>query len=286
MQQRKALGRGIASLIPPEIVAEEPKEQLGYRKISIDLIIPNRLQPRTLFDEEKIRELAESIKEEGILQPLVVSPLPDGRYELIAGERRFRAAREAGLEDVPVVVKSVDQESLLVLSILENIQREDLNALEEARAFQELVDQFGYAQDDIARRMGRSRTAVANSLRLLKLPRAIQEDVIAGRYTAGHARALLSLQSIHEQLQMREVLIKTLPTVRDVERMVQEKGGAQKQEKKTISLSPQVMALAEKMKQALGTKVMIQAGRKKGGRVVIEYYSAQDLDRIVQRLNV
>lgn len=294
MQQRRALGRGLESLLPPQAAPSPPAVAPtaaavndGYRKVSIEKIVPNRQQPRSLFDEGKIRELADSIKEEGILQPLIVSKLPDGRYELIAGERRLRASRLAGLTEVPVVIRDVDQEDLLVLSILENVQREDLNAIEEAMAYQELAERYKYSQEEIAKRMGKSRAAVANDLRLLKLPRAVQEDVVSGRYTAGHARALLGLSSLHEQLKLREVIIQSMPTVRDVEQMVQKKNdgdGSREQKRQEARLAPQDREVMEKLKQVLGTKVQLKPGKNGSGRVVIEYYNHKDLDRIVRRV--
>lgn len=285
-QLKKGLGRGIDSLIPPVSIASGSNEQESpYRLVPIEKLVPNRQQPRTIFDEEKIRELADSIKQEGVLQPLIVSPLTDGRYELIAGERRLRAARLAGLEDVPVVIKSVDQENSLALSIVENIQREDLNAIEEARAYQELVERFHFSQEDIAARMGKSRAAVANSLRLLKLPRVIQEDIASGRYTAGHARALLALPNVHEQLKFRELLIKKLVSVRDVEQMVNARGDIRRKRAHGEGNGDGPHAtLVEKLRQALGTKVAVKAGRNGAGTLVIEYYSGQDLDRLYRRI--
>lgn len=294
MQQRRALGRGLESLLPPQVAPLSPSAASpptvgtgdGYRKISIDKVVPNRQQPRTVFDEAKIRELAESIKEEGVLQPLIVSKLPDGRYELIAGERRLRASRLAGLAEIPVVIKDVDQEDLLVLSIVENVQREDLNPIEEAMAYQELVDRYHYSQEEIAKRMGKSRAAVANDLRLLKLPRAVQEDVANGRYTAGHARALLGLHSLHEQLKLRETIIQSMPTVRDVETMVQQKNEGERSKKTVRSekLSQQDHEMQEKLKQVLGTKVQFKPGKNGAGKVIIEYYTHKEFDRIMRRI--
>lgn len=280
MQLKRGLGRGMESLIPPPIVEPDDAGGRTYRSVPIDSVVPNRLQPRTVFDEEKIRELSESIKEQGIIQPLVVSPVGDGRYELIAGERRLRAARLAGFEEVPVIIKKVDDEGLLAISIIENIQREDLNPIEEARAFQELTGQFGLTQEDVAKKVGRSRSSVANSLRLLALPRLIQEDVAAGRYSAGHARAILSIEGLHDQLKFRERIIRHLPTVRDVEKMVQSFGsGAKKAPRRRPPLTPQMGEVVDAMKAKLGTKVEI-VPRGRGGKVVIDYYSAQDLDRV------
>lgn len=284
MQLKRGLGRGIESLIPPPIAVEEKGQGLGVNMVPIDSIIPNRLQPRSVFDEEKIRELADSIREEGILQPLLVSPAERGRYELIAGERRLRAARMAGLGEVPVVIRKADEEGLLALSIVENIQREDLNPLEEAKAYSELAEQFGFTQEDIAKKVGKSRVAVANSLRLLGLPIVIQEDVAGGRYSAGHARAILAVEGLHERLKLRERILREMPTVRDVEKMVQShRNGGRGPRHRRMALSSQVADLIERMKRALGTKVTIQPSGR-GGRLIIEYYSPQELDKIYRRI--
>ncbi|MBT3181516.1 MAG: ParB/RepB/Spo0J family partition protein [Deltaproteobacteria bacterium] len=283
MQLKRGLGRGLESLIPPPVEKSSEMDR-KMRTLPIEQITPNRLQPRTVFDEEKIRELANSIKEQGIIQPLAVSPIREGKYELIAGERRLRASKLAGLTEVPVFIKSVDDEQLLALSLLENIQREDLNPIEESRAYQELVEQFDYTQEEVAQKLGKSRSAVANSLRLLKLPHLIQEDVANERYSSGHARALLSLGSLHDQLKLREKMMHELPTVRDIERMVHEfsNGKKKKAQKKTI-LSAHMNDLIEKMKQALGTKVKVEQ-KGNSGKVIIEYYNAQDLDRIFRSI--
>ncbi|MBN1282558.1 MAG: ParB/RepB/Spo0J family partition protein [Proteobacteria bacterium] len=282
MQAKRGLGRGLESLIPPPMVAAEDGalDSAGFRQIPIDRIVPNRLQPRTVFDEERLRELADSIGEQGILQPLAVSPLPDGRYELIAGERRLRASRMAGLEKVPAVVKQVDNEGMLALSIIENIQREDLNPIEEAHAYRELMELFKYTQDDVAKKVGRSRAAVANSVRLLALPQLIQEDVANGRYSAGHARAILAVEKIHDRLKLRERILRDTPTVRDVEKMVQSyASGDNRRRRRKAQLSPQLAEIADNLKQFLGTKVQISTSGV-GGRITIDYYSPQDLDRI------
>jgi len=284
MQQKRGLGRGIESLIPPPVVKEATSKEGTYRTVPIDSVHPNRLQPRTVFDEEKLKELADSIREQGVIHPLAVTQPSEGRYELITGERRLRASKIAGLEEVPVIVRKADDEGLLALSIVENIQREDLNPIEEARAFQELMDQFNHSQEDIAKKLGRSRTAVTNTLRLLQLPRVVQEDVACGRYSAGHARTILAVDGLHEQLKLRERIIREMPTVRDVEKMVQKaKSGAKRGGRRRIKLDPQATELLENMKQALGTKVSIQP-KGSGGKLVIEYYSARDLDRIYKRI--
>jgi ParB family chromosome partitioning protein len=280
MQTKRGLGRGLESLIPPPITSEDAQSAKGYHLVPVDSIVPNRQQPRTVFDEEKIRELANSIMEQGIIQPLVVAKGKDGRYELIAGERRLRAARMVGLEQVPAVIKEVDDEGMLALSIIENIQREDLNPIEEARAYQELIEQFGYTQEGVAKKVGKSRVSVANSVRLLKLPQVVQEDVASGRYSAGHARAVLAVEGIHAQLRLRERILREMPTVRDVEKMVQSyAAGGMKRGRSRRSLSPQMNEIAESLKQVLGTKVQLNP-KGDGGKIVIEYYSADDLNRI------
>lgn len=291
MQQRRGLGKGLDSLIPvtpPVTPQTEPGDFATTpfpSNVPINAISPNRHQPRQVFDEERIRELADSIREQGIIQPLIVSETGKDGYELIAGERRLRAARTLGLENVPVIVKrDVDEGGSLAMALIENVQREDLNPIEESRAFQELVDQYGYTQEEVAKKVGKSRTHVTNSLRLLKLPQAVQDDLAYGRYTAGHARALLALPNLHEQLKMREVIIKQIPSVRDIEEMVQERtstvGGMGKKKKPTQTLPPQVAALVGELTQALGTKVKLKARKNGTGQIIIDFYSAKDLDRV------
>lgn len=284
MQLKHGLGRGYDTLIPPTTADNEVAGK-SFHMVPIDSIVPNRFQPRTVFDEEKIRELAESIREQGVLQPLIVAPIEGGRYHLIAGERRLRACRLAKIEELPVVIKDVDDEGMLALSLIENIQREDLNPIEESHAYQELLQQFGYTQEDVAKKVSKSRAAIANSLRLLGLPQVIQEDVAMGRYSVGHARALLAASGLHEQLKIRERILREMPTVRDIEKMVKSyaNGGNRKRGKKKTTLTPQMNDLVEAMKASLGTKVEI-ATKGKGGKITIEYYSTQDLDRIYRRI--
>jgi ParB family chromosome partitioning protein len=251
--------------------------------VPVASIVPNRLQPRKIFDEEKITELAASIKEQGIIQPLIVNNAGANRYELIAGERRLRAAKTAGLVEVPVVIKNVNTESLLELSIIENIQREDLNAIEEAVAMQELINQFQYTQDEVAKRLGKSRVAVANSLRLLNLPKIVQDDVSAGRISAGHARAILSVQGLQAQLKLRERILNSALTVRDVERMIQGSRPAASRgaRRSAAQLTPQMKFILDELTKKCATKVRLEPDKeRKGGRIVIDYYTAQDLDRI------
>ncbi len=296
MQPRKALGRGLDALIPS--AEQNPVEEkimmagvppsLGERVKSVPTgaIVPNRLQPRKVFDEEKINDLAASIKEQGIIQPLIVTQVGPNRYELIAGERRLRASKIAGLAEVPVIIKSADTEKMLELAIIENIQREDLNAIEEALAIKELIDQFGYTQEEAAKSLGKTRVSVANSLRLLNLPKLVQDDVSAGRMSAGHARALLSITNLQEQLQLREKILRSNLTVRDIEKMVQDiRTPLQKSRKVSAPLTPQLKLIIDEMTRTLATKVRIETDKeKKGGKVIIEYYSPQDLDRVYRTI--
>lgn len=309
MLPRKALGKGLASLIPTTPIASRmtpvaavvvedgetaevaasvaPRPQVT-QKISVDLIVPNHLQPRKHFNDDALEDLANSIRVHGVIQPVVVCPLPNGRYELIAGERRWRASKKAGLTEVPVVFKEADDEGMLEMAIIENIQREDLDPLEEAAAYQELIKQFGYSHEQVADKVGKSRPAVANSLRLLNLPKVIQEDIAANRLTAGHARALLSLETLQDQLTIREQVLRSQLTVRDVERLVQfrmNRGPKTEEGDKAATgarpLSPQWKQVQEDLTMALGTKVIVQPNADmKGGKVVVEFYSAQDLSRI------
>lgn len=296
MLPRKALGKGLSSLIPAapiaatvtSIAVATSAPTNSVHKIAIDDIVPNRLQPRKHFNEEALEDLASSIRIHGIIQPIVVCPLPNGRYELIAGERRWRASKKAGLTEVSAVFKEADDQGMLELAIIENIQREDLDPLEEATAYQELMKQFGYSQEQVADKVGKSRPAVANSLRLLNLPKLIQEDIALSRMTAGHARALLSLETIQDQLTIREQILRTQLTVRDVERIVQFRmNRGPKEESKeggsteTKQLSPQWKQVQEDLTMALGTKVVLhQNADMKGGKIVIEFYSTQDLSRM------
>jgi len=290
MQGRKALGKGLASLIPDEPKTATPDKQSvsDVMTISVDNIAPNRLQPRRHFSNESITELADSIKENGIIQPLVVTAGVGGRYELIAGERRLRAAKVAGLERVPVVIKAADPELMLELALIENIQREDLNPIDEALAYNELIDEFGYTQEEVAKKVSKSRPYITNLLRLLSLPKVIQEDVVLGRMTSGHARALLGLNDLQQQLKVREEILHSNLSVREVEQMIRDltKGKNSKNtNKKEMVLTPQTRSIIEDMIKELGTKVKINPYRNnKGGRLIIEYYTIQDLNNIYKKI--
>ncbi|MDQ3705222.1 MAG: ParB/RepB/Spo0J family partition protein [Chloroflexota bacterium] len=309
-KHKGGLGRGLDSLIPatpqattdatpqaspttgaaPQTVAEQPTSQAGVLAVPVDSIAPNPRQPRGTFDLEDLEDLAASIREHGVLQPLVVTQAGnEGSYNLIAGERRWRAAMLAGLEQVPVIVKETSSRGMLELALVENLQRADLNPLEEATAYRALVDDFGMKQDEVADRVGKSRQAVANSLRLLRLPPAIQEALAAGSMSEGHARALLQVPDTDLQLQLAQRIASEGLSVRQVEalaRRLAEVAGAQEEapedeaaEGESESLYDPFRDLEEQFRNALGTKVQLSKSRR-GGRLVIYFYSDEELERI------
>lgn len=288
-QPRKALGRGLESLMGPAPLPDPAKEmgEIPPTRLPIEKIFANRQQPRLEFNDESLGELALSIKRDGVLQPLIVTPSAGGRYELVAGERRLRASKMAGLTEVPVLVKKIDDNKMLELALIENIQREDLNAMDESKAYQAMVERLGLTQADVAERVGKSREHVANSLRLLKLPKLIQEDVMFSRISAGHARALLSLANLEDQLQLREKILAETLSVRDVEKMIQERGGFRKKNHRSMkkNLSGEIKLLLDALEQRLGTRVRLQMSAVEGnGSLQIEYYSWVDFDRIYKKI--
>lgn len=288
------LGKGLESLIPkktkqlaseeikPEVIGKEKFEPISKEEIiqiDIEKITPNPHQPRKNFSEIALKELADSIKEHGIVQPLVVTKLDDNQYQLIAGERRLEAAKLAGLVKVPAVVREVSEQQKLELSIIENIQRSDLNPLEKAKAYKKLTDEFGLTQEEVGIKLGKSRAAIANTLRLLNLPEEIQEAILEGKLSEGHAKAILSLDTEAEQLALfRKVILHNL-SVRDVERGVHKiKGYFRKKIK-----DPYLADLEKRLEEALGTKVNIKK-RKEGGEIVIDFYSDEEMEEIVNKI--
>jgi len=283
--QKNRLGRGLDALLPgSEPVVEDAPPEAPPTVADPSLIAPNPNQPRRVFDEEKINELADSIEASGMLQPLVVRTTAGGGYELIAGERRLRAAKRLGLSEVPVIVhETVDPNSLL-LALAENLQREDLNPIEEAAAFAELQEQFNLTQEQVAERVGRSRSAVANALRLLSLPDAIKEHVSSGGLAAGQARALLGLRDRSMMAAAaREVMARDLST-RDTEALVKRLNGPRRT-KTDNRLDPDLANLVETLQRRLGTRVrLMHRSRDDKGKLEIEYYSQRDLDRITSMM--
>ncbi len=274
---RQALGRGLEALIPPE--------KPGPRVVEIPLteIHPSPLQPRRRFDDNKLEELAASIRGHGVLSPVIVRQSQDG-YELIAGERRVRAAERAGLERISAVVRDASNAEMLEVALIENLQREDLNPVEEAEVYRRLVEEFGLTQEEVATRVGRDRASVTNTLRLLKLPTRIQEDLIEGTLSAGHGRALLGLEGRVHQLKARESIIRRSLSVRATELLVKRlKAGPVERHQKLTQHGPELASLEEQLRRALATKVrIVRSGRR--GRIEVEFYSDEDLDRLIQKI--
>lgn len=278
MVKKTGLGKGMGALLT---VVED--ERTSYFSCPIEEIRPNRSQPRKTFTSEKLEELAASIREKGIIQPLVVRKKSD-HYELIAGERRWRAAQKAGLREVPVVIQDVSDATALEMALIENIQREDLNAVEEAEAYQALLDNFALSQEELAKRVGKERSTVANSLRLLRLPAEIKRDVAEDRLSMGHARALLALDSPDQMKTGRDEIVKKQMTVRQAELLVKalKSNRAPKAAKKP---DPELADIVEQLKRHFQAKVALrQAGR--GGRIEISFTSAEELTRIIEILNL
>ena len=290
---RQALGKGISALIPPpparpgnELAHEgssRPSAGTVVQFVGVEAISVNPRQPRTHFDEDAMGELARSVAEQGILQPLLVREVGAGRFELIAGERRLRAARLAELEQVPVLVRQAQDNESLLLAIVENVQRADLSPLEEAQAYQSLIDEFDLTQDEVARRVGKSRPAIANTVRLLQLPEEVRREMAAGTISAGHARALLALDEGSQQTTLaREVVARRL-SVRDTEReaaRIRQRGAS------PVGLDPDLKRVERDLGRILGTKVTIHPSRagSGSGHIAIDYYSDDDLARLVDLL--
>jgi ParB family chromosome partitioning protein len=266
----------------PRLEEETPPNTVQTAPVSA--ILPNRRQPRSIFDEDRLQELADSIKQYGILQPLVVRPLAEGRFELIAGERRLRAAKLAGLEEVPILVRVEGHQSSLELALIENIQREEIGPMECARAYRKLMDEFGLTQEQVAGKVGKARTSVANTLRLLRLPEVIQEALESGEIQEGHARALLAFESEAQQLAAFQEILDGGLSVRAVEKTAREVKPEGKP-KPTIPTPPVWPELEEALSTHFGSRVHM-AKAEKGGKITLEFYSEEDLERILSVLGV
>ena len=292
MSKKFGLGKGLGALIPEEEAQEEQKSDrkssLAANLVSINLIKPNAGQPRKAFDEEKIQQLSESIKEHGIIQPILLKKDGD-TYSIIAGERRWRAAKAAGLKEVPVIIMDIDEKGVLEISLIENIQRQDLNPIEEAWAFRKLIEDFAFTQEELGRRLGKSRTALSNTMRLLNLDSRVQEYLIDGVITEGHGRAMLALEDKELQYKLAQKVIDDGLTVRETEKLISEiaKGKVlekQKPDKKTVS-DPYIVDIKNKLEERFDTKVLISSKNNKG-KIEIEYYSNDDLQRIMDLLSI
>ncbi len=294
--KKRALGKGLSALIPDtymkevdtqrEIKKNQPAaSESGLQEIPISSIKPNREQPRHRFSDEKIDELAASIKEQGILQPVIVKKSGSG-YELICGERRARAAQKCGLDKIPAIVKDLAEDKLLEWALVENIQREDLNPIEEAQAYVRLLEQRGFSQDEVAKKVGKDRSTVANTIRLMRLPQDILEGLIEGRLQAGHARALLALPTPEHQRQLAKRIMEEKLSVRQVEELVGRSLTRKRRAKTARELDQDILQLETKMERKLGTQVRIFANKKNQGRIEIKYYSLDDLDRLLNLLEI
>ena len=302
--KKSGLGRGLDALFPEKVSQEKPKTVRsskpktntatvkttldqpaveGETIVKISKVEPNREQPRKKFDEDALLELSESIKMYGVLQPLLVSDKKD-YYEIVAGERRWRAAKMAGLKEVPVVIKEFSDQEIVEISLIENIQREDLNPVEEAMAYKRLIDEFNLKQDEIAERVSKSRTAVTNSLRLLKLDARVQQMMVDEMISAGHARALLAISDAEKQYSVAMRIFDEKLSVRETEKLVKTILNPSKKRENAVSDSAEdaiYESLEEKMKNITGTRVFIHRKKNNKGKIEIEYYSRDDLDRII-----
>ncbi len=266
-----------------DAIFSELKEDSEDTELNLDQLSPNPFQPRSDFDQEKLDELAQSIKEHGIIQPIVVRHV-EGKYQIVAGERRWRAAQIAGLEKVPVVVKEMDDASMMQMALIENVQREDLNPMEEALAYKRLMEEFELKQDEVASRVGKSRSAVANSVRLLNLPEEVQNLVSQGNISSGHARALLGLASKDMVIKLAERIVSKGLSVRQVEEIIKDMHRLSSSTTTTVtrtSKDPNITDLEDSIQKILGTKVKMVGSYDKG-KIEINYYSSEDLDRLIE----
>ena len=276
--QKKVLGRGLSALMPERSI--EPKIRVVSVKVAE--IKLSRLQPRRETSPQKLEELVASIKEKGVIQPILVRP-KGGAYELIAGERRLRAAKKLGFTELPAIIKDVEDAEALQLALIENIQREELNPLEEAQAFQQLITEFGFTQEKIARVLGKDASSISNTLRLLKLPQQVQIALRKGLISMGHARTLLAIKSLDEQGRIFKRTIAQQLSVRELEHITTRRLDAKAKRKSIGARDPHLVDLEEQIQRILGTKVKIVAGRKRG-RIILEYYSLSDLERLTKLL--
>lgn len=285
---RKALGRGLGALIPQRTPEPQPAgpsaSQAGLLQLELGTIVASPHQPRKEFPADKLAELTASIAAKGVIQPVIVRPLGDGRYELIAGERRWRAAGQAGLARIPAVIRSVESAEAMEMSLIENVQREDLNPIETARGYQHIADTLDFTHEEIAARVGKDRSSVTNLIRLLSLPDEIQGDLAAGALSMGHARAILSIPGREGQLAARKVVLAKGLSVRETERLVKQLGRGPRKESGQIDKKDiYIKELEESIRRALGTKVAIRH-RGKRGVIELHYFSVDELDRLVNHL--
>ncbi|HEU4500101.1 MAG TPA: ParB/RepB/Spo0J family partition protein [Nitrospira sp.] len=279
--EKKALGRGLDALLPTTKPAPMP-ELPEVQHLRIDAIVPNRYQPRQTFPPQELAELAASLKQSGLLQPVLVRRKGDGMYELISGERRWRAAREAGLETIQAMIRNCSDEESILLALVENLQREDLNPIEMARAYQRMMNEFGLTQDTVAQRVGCERSSVANAVRLLQLPIEVQHLIETDQLSAGHAKVILGLASPAEQLRVAHLVVSRNLSVRETEQILSSGLIVRKRNAKELRRSP-FSDVEERLQKRLGTKVSVLNGRR-GGKVIIHYFSPAELDGLLEQL--
>jgi len=284
--EHRALGKGLSALIPEKVSISEDQKSENVMFVMTALVKENSLQPRAVYDEARLDELVASIQEKGILQPILVRSKAEG-YEVVAGQRRLLAARRCRLAKVPVIIKEVSDQESLVLALIENIQREDLNPIEAAQAFRRLISDFKLTQEELSVSVGKDRSTISNIMRLLKLPEEIQRSVCTGTLSMGHARALLSVEEPGLQKRLFDRTVKKGISVRELENLtrVTQPDFIQREKKKVRPVNPDIQNLENELQQALGTKVRLIA-HKKRGKIVIEYYSPDDLDRLFQILKI
>ena len=290
MAARKGLGKGLDTLIPKGVIVSDKPSSSGDVKaekpdqyVKITKVEPNRNQPRKKFDEDALMELSDSIKIHGVLFPILVVNRGD-YYEIVAGERRWRAAKMAGLKEVPVIIREYTDKQIAEISLIENIQRTDLNPIEEAMAYKSLIDEYNYKQDELAERVSKSRTAITNSMRLLKLASPVQDMVVDDMITAGHARALLSIDNPDEQYELAQRVMDEKLSVRDIEKIVKTKNKPKIEKKKNEKQEAIYHDIEEKLKAAIGTKVTITAKGDNMGKLEIDFYNQDDLQKIMDLL--
>ena len=279
--EKKALGRGLDALLPaikPVPMPELPEVQL----LRVDAIVPNRYQPRQTFSPHELAELTASLKQNGLLQPILVRRKGDGIYELISGERRWRAAKEAGLETIQAVIRNCGDEESVVLALIENLQREDLNPMEMARAYHRMMNEFGLTQDIIARRVDCDRSSIANIVRLINLPLEIQQLIETDKISMGHAKVILGLPDQNYQLRVAQLVVSKALSVRETEKLLESSPAAKRRGTKELRRTPW-SDVEERLQKRFGTKVLIQKGRR-GGKIVIHYFSSPELDGILETL--
>ena len=279
--EKKALGRGLDALLPPIKLASMPESQ-DVQHLRVDAIVPNRYQPRQAFSLQGLEELSASLKQSGLLQPILVRRKGDGIYELISGERRWRAAKEAGLETIQSVIRNCGDEESVILALVENLQRADLNPMEMARAYHRMMNEFGLTQDIIAQRVGCERSSIANVVRLINLPSEIQQLIETNQLSMGHAKVILGLPNQNEQLRVAQLVVSKVLSVRETEKLIESSPVAKKRGTKELRRTPW-SDVEERLQKRLGTKVIIQKGRR-GGKIVIHYFSAPELDGILETL--